>query len=374
MKKVLLVSLLFITLFAGLLLGPRLIEYPGYVLIVMEHGTVQLRFFGIVLLFIVLGGVFWMTRRVLRPLLKPSRRQEKLLNLGLLALLEGDPRKSQKLLAKVRDSQLIGLAQIAAGEAALQQGDREQARNHWLQAGEEKSASAAAHMRLLRDFNEQHDYTDALKFIETLPAASTKQKGVIKQWAIALAGSGQWQALQDKLSGWKKPLGSHYAKWLEKTSSGTFSEIASKEGANALKSTWQALPRKTKKDPGQQAAYIYQLIEQGLHHDAESALLDFQSKQPSSELLPQFRKLRLANAASSIRRFESWIKQDTNNVELYSVLGELAFNSGDLVLAEKALQKAIALEKRTSDLRLLAKVKEATHNEHEALTLYKQSL
>ncbi|MEP7766308.1 hypothetical protein, partial [Sanguibacter sp. 26GB23] len=84
----------------------------------------------------------------------------------------------------------------------------------------------------------------------------------------------------DKLPTWKKTLGPDYDSMMQQASKGNFAEIASKEGGAKLIESWLASPRSVRKDPGQQAAYIQQLINQGMHSDAEQALVEHQRTAP----------------------------------------------------------------------------------------------
>ena len=200
------------------------------------------------------------------------------------------------------------------------------------------------------------------------------QTTVLKLWAQALGQAGKWQELKDKLKTWKKALGDDYPILMQQASKGSFAEIASKEGASQLKLNWQSLPRATRKDPAQQAAYIQQLIDQGMHSDAQQALVEYQKTEPQPLLVPLFKQVKLPNPAASIKKLEGWLKQDDMNVELLSTLGQLAFHANDLVLAEKALGKAIKLGNQQQDLLLMAQLKESQQQEHQALELYKQSM
>ena len=157
-------------------------------------------------------------------------------------------------------------------------------------------------------------------------------------------------------------------------SSSFFAEIASKEGAGQLKQNWKSLPRNTRQDPAQQAAYIQQLIDQGMHGDAELALVEYQKSAPHPLLIPMFKLLKLPNPTPAIKTLENWLKQDGLNVELLSALGHIAFNANDKLLAEKALAKAIKLGNRQEDLVLMANIKESQDFPQQALQLYKQSM
>jgi HemY protein len=303
-----------------------------------------------------------------------SRKKQKAFTAGLIALAETNYLIARENLHKIENEDFDGINLLAAAEAELQLGQPEQAKNYWrMAAGYEKSA-LAANLCLIRDALQHHQSDEALRLIQSLSAKQQTQTPVLKLWAQALGQAGKWQELKDKLKGWKKALGSDYAPLMQQASKGNFAEIASKEGASQLKQNWQSLPRTTRKDPAQQAAYIQQLIDQGMHADAESALVEYQSSTYHPLLLPLFKQIKLPNPAVAIKKLESWLKKDDLNVDLLSTLGHIAFNANDKQLAEKALAKAIKLGKRQEDLVLMANIKESQDDQKQALQLYKQSM
>jgi HemY protein len=237
----------------------------------------------------------------------------------------------------------------------------------------DKSALAGK-LCLIRDALQHHKPDEAITLIQSLSEKQQSQTAVLKLWAQALGQAGQWQELKDKLKGWKKALGNDYEPLMQQASKGNFAEIASKEGASQLKQNWQSLPRATRKDPAQQAAYIQQLIEQGMHADAEEALLEYQHSGPHPLLVPLFKQIKLPNPTGAIKKLEDWLKKDDLNVELLSALGHIANNANDKVLAEKAIGKAIKLGNRQADLVLMASIKESQDDQKQALQLYKQSM
>jgi HemY protein len=72
-----------------------------------------------------------------------------------------------------------------------------------------------------------------------------------------------------------------------------------------------------------------------------------------------------------MRLIESWIKADLDNAKLYSVLANLALNSGDNELAEKAIKKALDLANNPEDARLLASLLEKQNAFEKANNVYK---
>lgn len=190
----------------------------------------------------------------------------------------------------------------------------------------------------------------------------------------ALAESDEWEAVEQLLNQHRKRLGSEYATWSKRIAQGRLAEVASKHGARQLQSYWDSLSRKQRHDVGYQAAYIEQLLAQGMHQDAQNLLLSWQKRGPVVELFPLFKQLQLPNPAATIKALESWIKADEENYELYNTLGQVAYHAGDISLATKALHKAMTLKPTRDGLLLLAKLNEKDNKPESALAFYKQSL
>jgi HemY protein len=302
------------------------------------------------------------------------RKKQQAFTNGLIALAESDYLKAREHLSKVESEDFDGINLLASAEVEVQLGEAQQAKHFWNKASKHKKSALAANICLIRADLHEHQPEKALELIKALTEKQQSQVLIIKLWAQALAEAGKWQILQAKLKGWKKAIGTDYDLLMLGASRGYFAEIASKEGAAQLKQTWQALPRNTRKDPAQQAAYIQQLIEQGMFADAELALVEYQPSGPVPLLLPLFKQIKLPNPTNAIKRLESWLKKDDLNVELLSALGHIAFNAQDKQLAEKALAKAIKLENRQEDLLLMAIIKESKNEQNQALELYKYCL
>jgi HemY protein len=303
-----------------------------------------------------------------------SRKKQKAFTAGLIAMAETNYLIAKEYFKKIENEDFDGINLLAAAEAEIQLGQPEQAKRYWRMATTYEKSNLAANLCLIRDALQRHQADEAIALIESLSEKQQIQTSVLKLWAQALGQVGKWQELKDKLKNWKKALGNDYAPIMQQASKGHFAEIASKEGASQLKQNWQSLPRATRKDSAQQAAYIQQLITQGMHTDAEHALVEYQSTSPHPLLVPLFKQIKLPNPASAIKKLENWLKKDDLNVELLSALGHIAFNANDNLLAEKALSKAIKLGHRQEDLVLMASIKESQDDQKQALQFYKQSM
>lgn len=303
-----------------------------------------------------------------------NRKKQKAFTSGLIALAETNYLIARECFNKIENDDFDGINLLAAAEVEIQLNQPEQAKHYWKMATTFDKSALAANLCLIRDALQNDEAEIAITLIHNLSEKQQAHTPVIKLWAQALAHAGKWQELKDKLKRWKKALADDYEPLMQQASKGNFSEIASKEGASQLKQNWLSLPRGTRKDPAQQAAYIQQLIDQGMHADAESALVEYQPSSPHSLLVPLFKQITLPNPANAIKKLEGWLKKDDLNVELLSALGHIASHSGDNILAEKVLTKAIKLGHQQDDLVLMASIKESQDDQKQALQLYKQSM
>lgn len=387
MKKAILILLVLLVLAAGLFAGPRIAEYQGYILVVMEHGTLQMSVLGLMLavaIGIMVAVLIWWVVKTLWRLFAGSqnwlwtlseRKRTKAFRRALILMAEGDNHQAVKLLDGIEDHDFDGINLLAAADLQLRLENPDEAILSWQKAALHPASQTAANINLMRHYLSMKQPKLALKIVDTLDEKQQKNKLIVPLWAQALAEDDQWQQLKEHLPYWKKILGKEpLAYWQQRLAKGRFAEIASKAGANELMQDWQNQSRAVRKDPNQQAAYVQQLIEQGMHVEAEKALVEFQKRTVHPALLQLFTQLVLTNPLPSIRFLEQRIKMDSNNGQLFSVLGHVAFNAKDYPLAEKALTKAIHLSNQQEDVLLLAQISEIQHNNQQALQLYKKSL
>ncbi|MCF2949166.1 heme biosynthesis protein HemY [Paraglaciecola aquimarina] len=379
------ICIVFVLLLIALMLGAMVFDDRGYVFVEFSGWVVEMNVFSLAIsmIFIFVGFLIlnWFIKNALKAASGSRnwlgnwgyRKKQKAFRQGLIALAETNYLEAKTQFSKVENEDFDGINLLAAADAEINLGQPQQAQAYWRMATTYEKSALAANISLIKFALEQNKNQEALDLIEALTQKQQEQTPVIKLWAKALSQAGHWQTLKTKLKAWKKALGPAYQDLMQQASKGSFAEIASKQGAAELKQNWQTLPRATRKDPAQQAAYIQQLIDQGMHSDAEQVLIESQRSGPNALLVPLFKQIRLPNPANSIRKLESWIKQDDLNVDLLSALAHIAFHSNDKVLAEKALNKAIKLANRKQDLQLMAEIKESQHDDSHALQFYKQS-
>ncbi len=368
----------------GMVWGPQILEYKGYVLITHGLWKIELTIFSLVLFIGLTYFLIWFSLRIVATLLAMGnwsvsflsafgeRKQRNTFRKGMLAYYAGDFAQAQKALGSVKPVLFDGLPLLALASIKQQQNDTTKQCEYLTQAQSIEESQVAATFALTQMALATHNFPLAQQYIDSLAAEQQMLPQAIKAKAQILASAGKWRELQQNLPQWKKQLPkADFQKLNTQTELNLYAEIASKSGANELKQAWEQQPRKIKKDLAHQVAFVSQLLQQGFHQDAEAYLVDWQPKQFVPELLPLMAEIKLQRPTLAIKKVESWLKQDTENTELLALLGKLAFTSGDLDLAERVLQKRLQLGDAKADRLLLAKIKEAKQDTAGALELYK---
>lgn len=380
------ICIVFFSLMIALVISAMIFDDRGYVFVEFSGYAIEMNVMSLaislILIFVGMLLFNWLVKLCLNMASgsrnwignRGTRKKQSTFKKGLIALAENNYSAAKQAFAKIENDDFDGINLLAAAQTELQLGEPQNAKNLWHKAAEIESSALAANLNLIRFALENNQAENALALIDTLNDKQRNEPLVIQLWAKALDQTGHWHTLQNKLPAWKKALGSDYDALTQQASSGNFAEIASKEGASQLMASWQALPRSVRKDPAQQAAYIQQLLNQGMHSEAEKALVEYQKSEPQPLLVPLFKQIKLPNPSAAMKKLEGWLKHDDSNVELLSALGHLAYNSNDKVLAEKALSRAIKLANNQQDLRLMAELKESQQDQEQALLLYKQSM
>lgn len=374
-------------LVAALVIAPMLIGEKGYVLIAIGDTAIEMTVISLVISIVVALVGWWILKKIflwVMSLFKGShrwfgslgeRRRRKAFYRGLQALVEGELSEAKKAFKQTTEGDFDGVNYLAAAQVARALDEKERVRYLLDQAEDYPRSRIAALIVQSRLDMEEGNYQDALNRLNSVEEKDAEHRQIVKLKAECLARQGHWQELQNNLGNWKKLLDrDDFVRWSQRIAKGKFAEIASKQGANALKQHWETLPRKLRHDTAYQAAYIQQLIDQGMHSDAQQCLLEWQKREVEPLFIPLMKQLNLANPAPLIKALEGWIKRDDKNAALYSTLGHVAFHAGDDVLAEKALLKSVKLSEDKTDLMLLSELSERRQDNAQALMFYKQGM
>ncbi|WP_412972633.1 heme biosynthesis HemY N-terminal domain-containing protein [Glaciecola sp. MF2-115] len=383
MRKLLLYIFLLVLFFVGLLFGHAAIGEKGRIFIAMGEWRIQMTvvsaLISFIIGFVVITVVWWLVKRIYRMIagsrnwfgVLSKRKQSKALFNAINACAVGDYESAQKYINKTFPGDFDGANYMLAADIDRRVNGGKNVNNLLGIAETFPETEAAAKTQQVAWFIQQHQFKQAEAILDTIDAKSQQQAVVVRLWLSVLAALGKWHLVKEKLRAHKKVLGDDYVQWAQQAMQGEFAEIASKQGANALKEKWASLPRAAKKDIANQIVYIQLLIDQGLSKDAELVLVELAKKTKNPAFHGLFKQLKHPSPHQAMRLIESWIKADMNNAQLYSVLAHLAYNSGDNELAEKAVRKALELASNPEDGRLLARLLEKQNAFEKANNVYK---
>jgi HemY protein len=383
MKKLIIYIILICFLLAAILFGHHAIGEKGRIFIAMGDWRIQMSVVsaGIVLFFsaVVVTIIWWAIKRLAKMLIGSRdwfgslsrKKQQKAYFAAINACAIGDYEGAHKAINRTFPGEFGGSNYILAADIDRKINGGKKVANLLQIAETFPESSVAAKAQHAAWLLQQHQFSEAKEVLESIDPKARKQGVIVRLWLSIHAALGRWDEVKATLASSKKILGDDYVNWAQQAVQGEFSEIASKEGANALMQKWHNLPRAAKKDVANQIVYIQQLINQGLSKDAEPVLVELAKKSHNSAFYNLFKQLDHPSPHKAMRLIESWIKADPEDAKLYSVLAHLAYNSGDDELAEKAVRKALELASDPEDGRLLAILLEKQNAFERANTIYK---
>lgn len=383
MRKLLLYFFLLILFFGGLLFGHAAIGEKGRIFIAMGDWRIQMTVISAVIslliVFVVVVILWWAIKRIFRMIagsrnwfgMLSKRKQSKAFYNAINACSIGDYEGAQKCINKTFPGEFDGANYMLAADIDKRVNNGNNVENLLSIAETFPESEASAKIQQAAWLIQQHQFQQAELVLESIDTKAQQRAVVVRLWLSALAAMGKWTQVKEKLITHKKVLGDDYVQWAQQAVQGEFAEIASKQGANALKEKWASLPRAAKKDIANQIVYVQLLIDQGLSKDAEPVLVELAKKTRNPAFHRLFKQLKHPSPHQAMRLIESWIKVDMNNAQLYSVLAHLAYNSGDNELAEKAVRKALELASNPEDGRLLARLLEKQNSFEKANNVYK---
>ncbi|MFC4701207.1 heme biosynthesis HemY N-terminal domain-containing protein [Glaciecola siphonariae] len=375
--------ILLVVLFFALMFGHTLVGQEGMVIIALPDTVIELSIISamIVAFFTIVG--FWIltyfVKRVIRLLIGSrtwlgsfsNRQQNKAFHEALQAYLTGDFTQATAQLKKSFGGDFSGSNYMLAADIDARVNEGKNVEALLAKAQVDSSTSAAALLKQAQLALIDQQPQKAIEALDQLSEKQRKQPTAVQLRLQTLAKLERWAELKDVAYANKKAMLDDHLVWTQRATHGEFAEIASKQGANALKEKWQNLSRSARKDVGNQACYIQLLLDQGLSNDAETALVEFAKKQEHEAYWGLFKQLEHGSPAKAIRFIEHKIKQQPERAVLYSVLAHLAYNSADYSLAKRAINKAIELERSAADLLLLADILEKEQSFEQANQLYK---
>ncbi|MGC9421311.1 heme biosynthesis protein HemY [Vibrio sp.] len=363
---------LFIVLGLGLFAGTQYAGQQGYVLISIANKTLEMSVTTLVILMIAtLAGLFFL-EYLIKKLLRASsttwnwfsvrkqRHSRRYTNEGIVKLLEGDWKQAERKVTRWANyHDMPQLCYLIAAEAAHGMGKTKQ-RDHYLAlAAQQKDAALAVELTRAKQQLSEKNWSAALDTLTQLHRDHPDHLMIIKLLKQVYLALEQWQPLLDLLPKLVKAqlLTRSEAEQLTLTAQqGILTTVASEKGSEGLLTYWSGLPKKLKNQPAMVATLVQQLMKRKADHQAFTLIKEGLKKQPSPELYALLPQLNIPDHHPITAFLQQQLRQDSNNPDLHSALGQLLLRSQQWQDAQQHLEKALSIRPDASDYAYLAEV------------------
>ena len=352
---------------------------PGYVLIRIGGWAIEtsvLLLLGLVLLIYgLLHLTVWLWRMPGNSVRKlVERRSRAQLELGMLALAEGDWRKAEKALKKsARNSQTPAVSYIAAAQAAHGPG-ADNRRDEYLQKAEQSTDShqsvvmTRAQLLLADD-----DPRAALALLEQLPSRRSRPRA-LELLAQCYERLGRWV----ELNALAPDLVRHGI--IDTTQAQRIEHRALRERLDAaedfaaLQAIWQSLPRNQRREPGMITEYTAAALRLGHGQDAEPEARKALSREWSEPLGLLYGRIEGGEPAARLKAAESWLGAHPDSAALHLTVGRLCMANQIWGKAREHLDRAIELAALPAAYEAMGRLHEQLGETSKAATAYRRAL
>lgn len=385
------VFVLFLIVFAGIIVGPILAGHQGYVLIQTDNYNIETSVTGLVIMLIVLIVVLflieWILRRVLRTGARTrgwfagrkSSKARKQTHAAMLKLAEGDHRQMEKLLARNADhAEQPVVNYLLAAEAAQQRGDDTRTNQYLERAAEiadiDQMPVDITRVRIQLARGEVHA---ARHGVDRLLGQSPRHPEVLRLAEQAYLLTGAYGSLLEILPSMAKAdihTDDEIRVLQEQAYIGMMNQLMAEEGSEGLKRWWKDQSRKTRHEVALQVAMATHLIECNDQDLAQEVILDGLKRQYDDRLVALMPKLRSGNPEQLEKTLRQLIKQNGTTPLLSSTLGQLLMKHGEWQQASEAFREALKQRPDAYDYAWLADALDKLHKPAEAAEMRREGL
>lgn len=324
--------------------------------------------------FILLHVALWAWRlpsNTLREQLE--KRAQAQLEIGMMALTEGDFKKAEKALAKsAGTTNRPALNYVAAAQAAQAKGD-DAKRDEYLAKAEGTAKNAqpiiVSRAQLMLAANQPQQALALLQQVKK----PTKPK-VLELLARCYERLEMWpelSALTPKLV---------KTKLIDQAQADRFALKADRArlhaatNAGELEQAWNGIGKAQRKNPVVLAEYAMHSIGFGETAALEKELRSAINKNWSNELAMVYGQLPDGDAAARLKQAEKWLKAQPDNTVLQTTIARLAVQTGDQVKARNHYETSLKLQATPEAAAELARLLTQEGDRDPALRYYEQAV
>lgn len=382
--------LLVSVLIAGLIFGTQFADQQGYVLISVADKTVEMSLTTLVLCVVAIIALFFLLEYLLKRVLSLStytrgwfvgrnlRKARFNTFQGLVTLLEGDWKKSEKLVlkgAKFNDFPLLNY--LAAAEAAQGRKDIIKRDSYLQLAAEQEHSELAVTLTKAKLQINQGEFEQALESLQAIKQDHPKNPVLIDLLKTTYLALGDWQSLKNIIHRLSKAnlIDENEAHSLqERSECGLMADIAINKGSAGLLEHWHSLPRKSRKQVVLIHCLIKELIGRKADSEAYIVLRETIKKQPDNRLIELIPTLNLPDYYPAILLLKEQLKYDEQNSVTQSALAQIYMRDKNWQEAREHFEQAVAINPTISDYSYLAKVLDKQNRKQAAADVSRKAL
>lgn len=383
-----LLFLLLLGLVAALAIGVVAHEYPGHMILRVAGWRIETSFsffaivfiLGVVLLFIVLRilvGLWRLPGRLIYWRRERRRlRSENHLRQGLLALIEGDWPRAEKLLQKgAPDSRAPLINYLGAARAAQEQGALER-RDSYLRLAHDHSPNADIVIGIAQaqlQMN-QHQTEQALATLKHLYDQRPEQSHIKQLLVQTYSEVGDWEAVLQLLPqlARKKLMSKEALRELEiRAYIGMLRRAGAARQRDALDAVWRDIPRGLRTESQLLEVYVEQCLHLGRTDGCEELLRRALKKEWQPQLIAYYGQIEAPEPDKQLRFAEGFLKDYPRDPALLLAVGRLSIRNGLWGKARSYLEQCIEVQPQPEAYRELADLLRQ-QGEHAAASRYYQ--
>lgn len=335
-------ALILIALLVGVGIVAVIETDPGYLLLAYGNYTLESSLWVGLLLLLLLTLVLYATLGLIRKLLggqkslvgwlgsRRSRAASRLTTRGLVSFIEGNWRKSQRLLVRgARNNEAPLVNYLMAARASYHLGEPDKIQEYLGAAADsESSAGLAVELAQAELKLQAGEYAQALESLQAARRNAGRHPHALDLLRRAYLGLDDWAGLLDLLPELKKHKvvsAQEYTRLQREAYTRLLQQGSDADsGTDQLRQTWQKAPGELKQDGKMIALYARMLVNREAWGEAEKIILRALKQQWDSQLAGLYGYVQSDNVPRQLAQAESWLGAHPQDAQLLLCLGRLS--------------------------------------------------
>lgn len=383
--------LILLALAAAVAVGLFAHDYPGHMVLRLPGWRVEtsLSFFivalavviiSLVLLIRFLGGLWRLPRRMLQWRARRVRlRAEGYTRRGLLALIEGDWKRAEKMLVKGAHNSRAPLINYLAAARAAQEQTELNRRDNYLRLAHEQSPNndliigiAQAELQMNQQQTEQ-----ALATLKHLYDQRPDQAHVQHMLVQTYSRVGDWEAVLQLLPQLAKARQMSAAERDElelRAYIGLMHQAGQHRHRDSLDAVWRDMPRRLRTEPRLIEVYVGECLNVGVTSDCEKLLRQTLKKTWHPGLIELYGRIEGPQPEKQLEFSEGFLQDHPRDPVLLLCLGRLSLRNGLWGKARSYIRQSIDARPAPESYRELADLLRQQGEHEHASHYYQQGL